>query len=85
MKDRHLQLNLAKPGQLVISGNLTFNRFSIQLGVSIITQPMTSRNLGLIIDDQLDFTLFVLADPSELAYKGGLGPSNWGMLNKFPY
>jgi len=57
MKDHHLQLNLAKTELLVILANPTLHHnFSIQLGSSSITPSRSARNLGDVIDDQLNFT-----------------------------
>ncbi len=57
MKDHHLQLNLAKTELLVVSSNTSFHQnFSIRLGTSTITSSKTARNLGVLIDDQLNFS-----------------------------
>ncbi len=57
MKDHHLQLNLAKTELLVVSANPSFHHnFTIQLGSSTITPSKTARNLGVVIDDKLNFT-----------------------------
>ncbi len=57
MKDHHLQLNLAKTELLVVSANQSFHHnLSIQLGSSNITPPKTARNLGIVIDDKLNFS-----------------------------
>ncbi len=57
MKDHHLQLNLAKTELLVVSTNPSLHhKFTIQLGTSTITPSKTVRNLGVVIDDQLNFS-----------------------------
>ncbi len=57
MKNHYLQLNLSKTEQLVVLANPTLHRnFSIQPGTSSITPSRTVRNLGVVIDDQLNFT-----------------------------
>ncbi len=57
MKDHHLQLNLAKTELLVVSANPSFHHnFTLQLGSSTITPSKTARNLGVVIDDKLNFT-----------------------------
>ena len=57
MKDHHLQLNLAKTELLVIPANPTLcHNFTIQLGPSSISPSRSARNLGVVIDDQLNFT-----------------------------
>ncbi len=57
MKDHHLQLNLAKTELLVVSANPSFHHnFTFQLGLSTITPSKTARNLGLVIDDKLNFS-----------------------------
>jgi len=57
MKDRHLQLNLVKTELLVVPPNPTLHHnFTIQLGLSSITSSRSARNLGVVIDDQLNFT-----------------------------
>ncbi len=57
MKDHHLQLNLAKTELLVVSANPSFNHnFTFQLSSSTITPSKTARNLGVVIDDKLNFT-----------------------------
>ncbi len=59
MKDHHhhLQLNLAKTELLVVSANPSFHHnFTFQLGSSTITPSKTARNLGVVIDDKLNFT-----------------------------
>ncbi len=50
MKDHHLQLNLAKTELLVVSANPSF------ITISSTITPSTARNLGVVIDDQLNFT-----------------------------
>ncbi len=56
MKDHHLQLNLAKTELLVISANPSLHHnFTFQLGSSTITPSKTARNLGVVIDDKLNF------------------------------
>ncbi len=56
MKDHHLgQLNLAKTELLVVSANPSFHHnFTFQLGSS--TPSKTARNLGVVIDDKLNFS-----------------------------
>ncbi len=57
MKDHHLQLNLAKTELLVVSANPSFHyNFTFQLGSSTITPSKTARNLGVVIDDKLNFS-----------------------------
>ncbi len=57
MKNHHLQLNLAKTELLVVSANPSFHhKFTVQLGSSTITPSKTARNLGVVIDDKLNFT-----------------------------
>ncbi len=57
MEDHHLQLNLAKTELLVVSANPSFHHnFTFQLGSSTITPSKTARNLGVVIDDKLNFT-----------------------------
>ncbi len=57
MKDHHLQLNLAKTELLVVSANPSFHHnFTFQLGSSTITPSKTDRNLGVVIDDKLNFS-----------------------------
>ncbi len=56
IKDHHLQLNLAKTELLVFSANPSLHHnFTFQLGSSTIT-PKTARNLGVVIDDKLNFS-----------------------------
>ncbi len=57
MKDHHLQLNLAKTELLVVSANPSLHHnFTFQLGSSTITPSKTARNLGVVIDDTLNFS-----------------------------
>ncbi len=57
MMDHHLQLNLAKTELLVVSANPSFHHnFTFQLGSSNITPSQTARNLGVVIDDELNFS-----------------------------
>ncbi len=57
MKDHHLQLNIAKTELLVVSANPSFHHNStFQLGSSTITPSKTARNLGVVIDDKLNFS-----------------------------
>ncbi len=57
MKDHHLQLNLAKTELRVVSAIPSFHHnFTFQLGSSTITPSKTARNLGVVIDDKLNFT-----------------------------
>ncbi len=57
MKDHHLQLNLAKTELLVVSTNQSLHHnFTFQLGSSTITPSKTARNLGVVIDDKLNFS-----------------------------
>ncbi len=57
MKDHHLQLNLAKTELLVVSANPSFrHNFTFQFCSSTITPSKTARNLGVVIDDKLNFT-----------------------------
>ncbi len=71
MKDHHLQLNLAKTELLVVSANPSFHHnFTFQLGSSTITPSKTARNLGVLIDDKLNFTDHItkMAGPVYLHY-----------------
>ncbi len=57
MKDHHLQLNLAKTELLVVSANTSFHHnFTFQLGSSTTTPSKPARNLGVVIDDKLNFS-----------------------------
>ncbi len=57
MKDHHLQLNLAKTELLVVSANPSLHHnFTFQLGSSTITSSKTARNLGVVIDEKLNFS-----------------------------
>ncbi len=57
MKDHHHQLNLAKTELLVVSANPSFHHnFTFHLGASTITPSKMARNLGVVIDDQLNFS-----------------------------
>ncbi len=57
MKDHPLQLNLAKTELLVVSANPSFHHnCTFQLGSSTIAPSKTARNLGVVIDDKLNFT-----------------------------
>ncbi len=57
MKDHHLQLNQAKTEVLVVSANPSFHHnFTFQLGLSTIIPSKTARNLGVVIDDKLNFS-----------------------------
>ncbi len=57
MKDHHLQLNLAKTELLVVSANPSFHyNFTFQLGSSNLTPSKTASNLGVVIDDKLNFS-----------------------------
>ncbi len=57
MKDHHLQLNLAKTELLAVSANPSFHHnFTFQLDSSSINLSKTARNLGVVIDDKLNFT-----------------------------
>ncbi len=57
MKDHHLQLNPAKTELLVVSTNPLFHHnFTFQLGSSTKTPSKTARNLGVVINDKLDFS-----------------------------
>ncbi len=84
MKDHHLQLNLAKTELCVVSANPSFHHnFTFQLGSSTITPSKTARNLGVVIDDQLNFsdiTFLKLPGPADLLYiiLGRLGPFSLG-------
>ncbi len=56
MKDHHLQLNLAKTELLVVSTDPSLHHnFTFQLSSSTITSK-TARNLGVVIDDKLNFS-----------------------------
>jgi len=59
IKDHHLQLNLVQTELVVVPAKPTQHHqpnFSIQLGSSSITPSRSTRNLGVVIDDQLNFT-----------------------------
>ncbi len=57
MKHHHLQLNLAKTELLVVPANPSFHHnFTFQLGSSPIAPSKTARNLGVVIDDKLNFS-----------------------------
>ncbi len=57
MMDHHLQLKLAKTELLVVLANPSFHlNFTFQLGSSKITPSKTARNLGVVIDDKLNFS-----------------------------
>ncbi len=56
MKDHHLQLNLAKIELLVSANPSLHHNFTFQLGSSTITSSKTARNLGVVIDDKLNFS-----------------------------
>ncbi len=57
MMNHHLQLNLAKTELLVVSANPSFHHnFTFQLGSSTISPSKTARNLGVVIDDKLNFS-----------------------------
>ncbi len=57
MKDHHLQLNRATTGLLVVTANQSLHHnFTFQLGSSSITSSKTARNLGVVIDDQFNFS-----------------------------
>ncbi len=57
MKDHHLQLNLAKTELPVVSTNPSLHHnFTFLLGSSTITPSKTARNLGVVIDDKLNFS-----------------------------
>ncbi len=57
MKDHHLQLNLAKTELLVVSANPSLHHnFTFHLGSSTINPSKTARNLGVVIDDKLNFS-----------------------------
>ncbi len=56
MKYHHLQLNLAKTEPLVDPANPSLHHnFTFQVGTSTITSSKTARNLGVVIDDSLNF------------------------------
>ncbi len=65
--------------------NHHFINFTIQLGTSTITPSKTARNLGVVIDDQLNYytTLLKLPGPADLLYPtlGRSGPFFWNMLH----
>ncbi len=57
MKDHHLQLNLAKTELLAVPSNPSFHHnFTMHLDTSTIIPSKTARNLGVMIDDQLNFS-----------------------------
>ncbi len=70
MKDHNLQLNLAKTELLVVSANSSFHHnFTFQLGSSTIAPSKTARNLGVVIDDTLNFSDHLkLPGPVDLHY-----------------
>ncbi len=60
MKDHYLQLNLAKTELLVVSANpLLHHNFTFQLGSSTTTPSKTTRNLGVVTDDKLNFSVHI--------------------------
>ncbi len=68
MKDHHLQLNLAKTELLVVSANPSFHHnVTFQLGLSTITPSKTARNLGVVIDDKLNFTDHIIKTACRFA------------------
>ena len=84
MKDHHLQLNLAKTELLVVPANPTLHHnFTIQLDSSFITPSRSARNLGVVIDDQLNFTDHIARTHVDLPCTtlGGSGPSYQSMLH----
>ncbi|XP_056612411.1 uncharacterized protein LOC130428419 isoform X2 [Triplophysa dalaica] len=57
MNDHHLQLKVSMTELLAIPADTkTHHSLSIQLGSSTITSSRKARNLGVVIDDQLNFT-----------------------------
>ncbi len=71
MKNHHLQLNLAKTELLVVSANPSFHHhFTFQLGSSTVTPSKTARNLGVVIDDKLNFSDHItkIPGPVDLHY-----------------
>ncbi len=69
MSSRHFLLDegpspstqpIAKTELLVVSANPSFHHnFTFQLGSSTITPSKTARNLGVVIDDKLNFTYHI--------------------------
>ncbi len=60
MKDHHLQLNLAQTELLVVSANPSLHRnFTFQLSSSTITPSKTTRYLGVVTDDKLNFSVHI--------------------------
>ncbi len=60
MKNHHLQLDLVKTELLVISANPSLHHsFTLKLGSSTITPSKTARNLGVVIDDKLNFSDYI--------------------------
>ncbi len=55
MKKHHLQLNLAKTELLVVSANLSLHH-NFQLDSLNINPSKTAINLGVVIDDKLNFS-----------------------------
>ncbi len=72
MKDHHLQLNLATTELLVVCAKLFHHNFTFQLGSSTIALSNTARNIGVVIDNKLNFvlstTLLKLPGPVDLHY-----------------
>ncbi len=73
MSNRHqtIPFNLAKTELLAVSANPSFHHnFTFQLGSSTITPSKTARNLGVVIDDKLNFTDHITktAGPVDLHY-----------------
>ncbi|XP_051964899.1 uncharacterized protein LOC127631003, partial [Xyrauchen texanus] len=57
MKEHHLQLNPAKTELLVFPANLAVeHNITVQLGPTTVAPSKTVRNLGVTIDDGLNFT-----------------------------
>ncbi|XP_052000201.1 uncharacterized protein LOC127656077 isoform X1 [Xyrauchen texanus] len=57
MKEHHLQLNPAKTELLVFPANpIVEHNITVQLGPTTVSPSKTVRNLGVTIDDELNFT-----------------------------
>ncbi|XP_051980588.1 uncharacterized protein LOC127641702 isoform X2 [Xyrauchen texanus] len=57
MKEHHIQLNSAKTELLVFPANPAVeHNITVQLGPTTVSPSKTVRNLGVTIDDELNFT-----------------------------
>ncbi|MGL4601992.1 MAG: hypothetical protein ACRCVE_11065, partial [Plesiomonas sp.] len=69
MKERHIQLNLAKTEVLEIPANPSIeHHFTIQLGSSTLTPTKSAKNLGVVFDNQLKFTNHISATTRSCRY-----------------